>query len=155
MKKNTQKMRAISEKNVKFQFFWWSNAEKNSLFSLLVYVFFSHHLGPWSQSEVCIKFRVSKKNNEALCHTFKHFFWDSPWMKLYCSPGLVVKFCRVLFIYLPVVLTWKSCWPCPEHLPGTHLYIKDVRYNKAWKMLIFTCDALLLQQLTRWSSYVS
>ncbi len=25
----------------------------------------------------------------------------------------------------------------------------DVRYNKARKMLIFTCDALLLQQLTR------
>ena len=27
---------------------------------------------------------------------------------------------------------------------------KDVRYNKAWEMLIFTCDTLLLQKLTQY-----
>ncbi len=31
---------------------------------------------------VCAKFRVSEKNNEALCHVFKHFFLDCPYLDM-------------------------------------------------------------------------
>ncbi len=45
---------------MKFQFFG-DRMEKKHFILIIVICMFSLHLCPWSQSEVCMKFRVSEK----------------------------------------------------------------------------------------------
>ncbi len=97
-------------------------------------------------------------------HIFHWSCWDTLWITQKSTISTLAVKLSVSAIYYPQV----DCHNLSEchHLYefGRHMFLrplltaknllpstsfKDVRYNKAWKMLIFTCDAPLLQQLTR------